>query len=283
MIFLIFHLLPNFAKSNLMKKYIHYKGKKIFYTDEGKGAAVVLLHGYLESSEVWHSFAEKLVPGYRVINIDLPGHGDSDIYGESHSMELIAEAVNGLLNGVGIAKSFLVGHSLGGYVALAFLEQFPEKLSGYSLFHSHPFADSYEALQKREREIKIVNAGKKFLMYPENIQRMFAEDNLKKFSAEIGRSKEIASRIPASGITAVLKGMMARPSRLALMEEGKVPCLWILGRKDNYLNCDAVQQKVKLPSNAKLAILENSGHLGFIEEEERSLKLISDFISSGSR
>jgi pimeloyl-ACP methyl ester carboxylesterase len=261
-----------------MKKYVHYKGKKVFYNDEGKGTTIVLVHGYLESAEIWNSFAHVLAKKFRVISIDLPGHGDSDIYEATHSMELLATCINALMNAIGIKKAFLAGHSLGGYVSLAYLELFPDKLIGYCLFHSHPFADSIEVLHKREREIQLVNAGKKFLLYPENVKRMYADINLEKFSTNLERSKKIASEIRAEGIVAVLKGMIARPSRLSLMEKGVIPCLWILGSMDNYIPCEDVQKKVKLPENAELVILRNSGHLGFIEEEDKAIEAISDFI-----
>jgi pimeloyl-ACP methyl ester carboxylesterase len=261
-----------------MKKYIHFKGKKIFYKDEGNGTAIVLIHGYLETGEVWSSFARKLAKKFRVITVDLPGHGHSDIYEDVHTMEFLATAINELLNALGVKKTFLTGHSLGGYISLAFLELFPERLLGYCLFHSHPFADTSEALQKREREIRIVKAGKKFLVYPDNVKRMFADKNIEKFSSALERSKMIASEIRAEGIIGVLKGMMIRPSRLSIMEKGKVPCLWILGSMDNYIPCEIIQQKIRLPENAKIVILKNSGHLGFVEEEERSVMVIAEFV-----
>lgn len=255
-----------------------FKGKNIHYTDKGSGNVIVLLHGYLESAEVWNGFADELSGEFRVIAIDLPGHGMSDVYGEIHSMEFMAEAVRDLLISSGISKVFLTGHSLGGYVALAFLELYPELLSGYCLFHSQPLADTPEAIEKRLREISIVKAGKKELMYPENVRRMFADSNLVRMDREHQRSKEIASALPGEGIIAVLNGMIARPSRLALMEEGRVPCLWLLGAMDNYINCSLIQQKVKLPDNARTVILEGSGHMGFVEEPRLSVKIISDFV-----
>lgn len=261
-----------------MNYYIHYNGGKIYYTDSGEGQTILLLHGYLESSEVWSSFAGRLSGKYRVIAVDLPGHGLSSVFSESHSMEFIAEAIKALLDNLNIRKVFLAGHSLGGYVALAFVEMFPESLAGYSLLHSHPFADSPEALQKRDREINIVKAGKKYLMYPDNVSMMFAPENIEKFSDALERSKFIASRISDEGIIAVLKGMMIRPSRLHVMEQGIVPCLWILGRKDSYISCDTVQSKVNLPAGSKTVVLENSGHLGFVEEEELVLDAISAFV-----
>jgi pimeloyl-ACP methyl ester carboxylesterase len=260
--------------------YFQFRNGRINYSDTGEGSVLVLLHGYLESSEVWNGFERGLSASFRVITVDLPGHGLSDVYGEIHTMEFIAEAIKGLLSELNTGKAFFIGHSLGGYVTLAFLELFPEYLSGYCLFHSHPFADPPEAIEKRHREIAIVRAGKKDLMYPDNVMRMFATSNLEKFEAALQRSKEIASYLPGDGIIAVLNGMIARPSRLKFMEEGKIPCLWILGSMDNYIDCNLVLGKVNLPDNSKVIILNESGHIGFIEEESLSIKIISDFVNS---
>jgi len=193
-------------------------------------------------------------------------------------MELIADVLNEMVNFLGIGRFFLAGHSLGGYAALAYAELFPKLLSGYCLFHSHPFADSDEALKKREREIKFIRAGKKDLMYPDNVSRMFADSNLQKFSDALQRSKEIASSISGEGIIAILRGMMARPSRINILESGRVPCLWILGTMDNYIDYMQVQKNVKLPVNAKVVILKDSGHIGFIEEEDKSVDVITSFV-----
>ena len=240
-----------------------YKEGRIHYSDSGNGTTIVLLHGYLESAEVWNGFETKLASGFRIINVDLPGHGQSSVYGEVHTMEFMATAVKELLEYLGIDKVFLAGHSLGGYVTLAFLELFPEYLSGYCLFHSQPFSDPPEVVEKRKREIEIARMGKKNLIYPDNVTRMFAESNLKIFSEALQRSKDIAAQIPADGIIAALNGMMVRPSRLAVMEEGRVPCLWILGKMDSYIPCELIQTKVHLPENATVVILQKLRASGF--------------------
>ena len=278
MIFIILRKLIIFNKK-FVKQTFQYKSGKIRYSVRGNGKVIFLLHGYLESAEVWDIFAKKLSDKFRVLTVDLPGHGESDIYGEIHSMEFMAEAIKALMEYLGFKKIVLAGHSLGGYVTLAFLELFPDSLSGYCLLHSQPFADTPEALEKRRREIAIVKAGRKNLMYPDNIERMYAESNLEKFPAALKRSKEIASGIQGEGIIAVLNGMMARPSRLRFMEEGRVPCLWILGSMDKYIAAEPVLEKVKLPSNAKVVLLQNSGHLGFIEEEEKTMTALQDFVN----
>jgi len=257
-----------------------FRGGEINYSDSGKGNTIVLLHGYLESSEVWNGFETRLAEFFRVVSIDLPGHGLSSVYGEVHTMEFMATAVKEIIDSLNIKKVFLTGHSLGGYVALAFLELYPGNLSGYCLFHSQPFADPPAVIEKRRREIAVVKAGKKDLMYPDNIERMFAPLNLKNFSLALERSKNIASRLPGEGIIAMLNGMIIRPSRLTFMEEGRVPCLWILGSMDNYIPCDFIKAKVKLPPNAELVVLEKSGHLGFVEEEDKSVAVLTEFVKS---
>lgn len=255
-----------------------YNGGRISYSDSGIGIPVVLLHGYLETSEVWRPFAEKLSERLRVISIDLPGHGMSDSYGSSNTMESMASLVKELLDSLNIEKAFLTGHSMGGYVTLAFLELYPDSLLGYCLFHSQPFPDAPETIEKRMREIALVEEGKKETFYPDSVTRMFAVSNPERFHAALNRSLEIAGGLKDEGIIAVLNGMMARPSRLEVMEEGRVPCLWILGAMDNYIQCDAIRKKVRLPANAKVVVLEMSGHLGFIEEEHKSLEVLSEFV-----
>ena len=257
-----------------------YRGGEINYSDAGKGKTIVLLHGYLESSQVWNGFGVRLSEFFRVISVDLPGHGLSSVYGEVHTMEFMAEAVKEIIDSLNIKKVFLAGHSLGGYVTLAFLELFPDNLSGYCLFHSQPFADPPAVIEKRQRETALVKAGKKDLMYPDNISRMFAPPNLEIFASALEKSKNIASLLPGEGIIAMLNGMIIRPSRLDFMEEGRVPCLWILGSMDSYIPCDFIQSKVNLPPNAKLVVLENSGHLGFVEEEDKSVAVLTEFVKS---
>jgi pimeloyl-ACP methyl ester carboxylesterase len=254
-----------------------HKGIDIAYITMGEGRPLVLLHGYLEAKEVWDPLTEVLSNSFRVISVDLPGHGESGILSDIHTMEMMAEAVREVIIHEKCKKIIMAGHSMGGYVTLAFAEMFPELLAGYVLFHSHPHADSPETVAKRNREIAIVSAGRKNLMYPSNVSMMFAEKNMKHMAEALARSELIASRCPDEGIIAVLKGMMARPSRVQVIEEGRLPLLWILGRHDLYFAPETALGNVKLPHNTSVVILEETGHLGFIEETERSAEVIIQF------
>jgi pimeloyl-ACP methyl ester carboxylesterase len=284
LLLLVFNVFKNrltlLSQFNLLIMFFKFSGSRISYNDSGQGKPVVLLHGYLETSEVWQDFAVKLSEKFRVIVIDLPGHGLSDTFGSNHTMEFMATVIRELLGNLGLNKVFLTGHSLGGYVTLAFLDLFPDSLSGYCLFHSQPFPDTPETIEKRMREIALVNEGNTEMFYPGNITKMYGESNLELFSEAVQRSKAIASRLNGKGIIALLNGMIERPSRLSVMQEGRVPCLWILGAMDNYISCKSMQLRVKMPANARLVVLKNSGHMGFIEEEDLSIKILSDFVGS---
>jgi pimeloyl-ACP methyl ester carboxylesterase len=261
-----------------MKKEIWNMNVKVTFRDEGQGIPVVFLHGYIESSEIWHSFTRGLSGYGRIISIDLPGHGESGVTAEVHTMEFMADVVQGVLDRLAVEQCILVGHSMGGYVALAFLEAYADRLKALSLFHSHPLADTPETRANREREIELVREGKKELIYNVNIPKAFASENLEKFRNEVDFAREIAIRTPGSGIIAALNGMMKRPDYREILRNCPVPFLWILGKKDNYIDHQAVIEKVTLPEKGTLTLLDHSGHMGFMEEKEKSLGILMDFI-----
>ena len=260
-----------------MKKRLKFRKGEIVYYDRGEGEAIIFLHGYLETSLVWDELITGLSGSYRTICVDLPGHGESSVYGGEHSMSFMAEAVENVMNAEGVEKAMLVGHSMGGYVALAFVENYPSRLYAYCLFHSHPFADTSEVIANRKREIKIVESGKKDIIYPVNIPRMFADFNTEKFRKEVEHNKKIAAGITAEGIIAVVNGMISRPSRTDILMKGAVPLLVIAGKYDNYIPFGELNEKLKLPVNAEMLVLEKSGHMGFIEEKEKTQSAIIHF------
>lgn len=262
-----------------MIKNITYSNGKITYYDTGRGEVVILLHGYLETAEVWDDFARDLAREFRVISVDLPGHGNSFLPGDSYSMELMAGAIKAILDHERIDKVLMTGHSMGGYVTLAFLENYPSRLHAYCLFHSHPYPDSKETVCNRKREIKVVECGKKDVIYPVNVPKMFADFNVERMKEKLEKHKTIAAGINADGIIAVLNGMIQRPSRIEILERGDVPLLFILGRHDNYIPCEEMLSKIRMPGNSETLILENSGHLGFVEQKEKSLQAITGFYS----
>ena len=262
----------------MIKKTIYYNNIPVAVKMMGEGTPVVFLHGYLESSEIWQPYVNGLSTYGRIILIDLPGHGDTGILDEIHTMSFMTEVVKYALDYLGVEKCIMIGHSMGGYVTLSFVKEYPEILLAFCLFHSHPLPDTDDTKKNREREIELVQEGKKELIYNTNIPKAFATDNLNNNRSEIKFAKNIACKTPDKGIINALKGMMNRTDQRETIQYSPVPFLWILGMKDNYIDYQAVTDKVILPKNGSLSLLENSGHMGFLEERERSLGIIIDFI-----
>ena len=265
-----------------MKKHLLINNKKLFYNDEGSGETIVLLHGYLESLEIWNSFALDLAKNYRVLCFDIPGHGQSEAISEDHTMKILAETISKALQKLEVKKCFMIGHSMGGYVTLMFHELYSEQLNGFSLFHSHPFADTKETKNKRTREINLVKDGKKDLIAKTNIPNAFADTSLDKFKDDISYAIQIALDTPTDGIIANLKAMMNRPDLYESLANTNLPFLFIVGEKDNYIDFNTIIPRVKLPKHSNLCILKNSGHMGFIEEKKKSLKCIEDFLKKAN-
>lgn len=252
-----------------------YKG--VSYLCGGKGHSIVLLHGYLESKEIWYDFANQLSKNYHVLVPDLPGHGKSALPSGNLSVEIMAEKLIPVLDKEKIEKCFLVGHSMGGYVALAFLELFPERLNALSLFHSSPYADNEDKRKNRDREIHIIKEGKIAQVYKAHFPKTFADINAENFKQEIEKMNQRAKTMKPEGIIAALEAMKNRPDRSALLKNAKIPIQYIIGAKDNFIPM-TILDKLQLPDNSELVVLENSGHMGFIEEKENALEAIGGFL-----
>jgi pimeloyl-ACP methyl ester carboxylesterase len=263
-----------------MEKKISYRGSDVIYSDHGEGKCIVLLHGYLERGEIWQRFTEQFPGGFRFIVPDLPGHGASGSWGKVHTMDELATAVKAILEAEGIHKVFLAGHSMGGYVTLAFADLFPEKLCAYALVHSTPFADTEEKRDMREREISLVLCGKKRQIVLVNIPKAFASENLDSMSGQVEHLKHMALISPDDGMIALLNGMKERPDRTAVLKNPKTPLLLIGGMKDNYIPVEIFEKLVSLAPHARVLRLENSGHMGFMEEQEHVVKEFMDFLKA---
>ncbi len=260
---------------------VRFKDIEVYFKQYGKSSApaVFLIHGYLESSEIWDDFSGRIADEYRVVVPDLPGHGRSGVYGQVHSMEDLAGAIAVIADHLDIPRFHLTGHSMGGYATMAFREKYPERLISYTLFHSTCFSDNDQKKADRHREIELVEQGKKDLIVNTTITKAFARDNQEKLKSEIERAKRIASESPDAGIVALLNGMIERTDRCRLLTEDKVPLLLIAGMKDNYIPLLKMEEMQAMGQNIKLVALENSGHQGFIEEPGKAASVLKNFMS----
>jgi len=257
-------------------KRTNYNNHPIFFKDEGSGPALVLLHGFMESLKIWDEFAKVLSKLFRVIRIDLPGHGETPVMAEVHSMNLMAETVKTVLDSLKIDKCVLVGHSMGGYAALAFAKQFPEILSGICLFHSQAAADNEQAKENRRRTVNIVQMNRAGFIQ-QFIPDLFASTNVEKYTDEIKELQAQAAGNSAEGIIAALEGMKDRKSSIAFLSETKLPVLFIAGKEDSKIPIQTIVAQAILPAHSEVLILGEVGHMGFIEAKKETLDGIDGF------
>jgi pimeloyl-ACP methyl ester carboxylesterase len=246
-------------------------------SDTGKGKTIVLLHGYLETMEVWEKIIAELSKTFRVITLDLPGHGLSDFCENTATMEFMADCVKTLLDKQKVSECFVVGHSMGGYVALAFAKKYPAAAKALCLFSSTPNADTEQKKIDRDREINLIRAGKFELILKNNISRGFATMNLKKFDEEIFAIEDTATVANTNGIISCLQAMKLREDMNDFMKTIQQKALFVFGKYDNYITFDIAKNIMQKYPQATYAILQNSGHNGFIEEPEESINALSSF------
>ena len=258
-------------------KTLIFKNTTISYSDYGKGTAVVLLHGYLENQGMWQEFIPELSKKNRVITIDLLGHGQTECLGYIHSMEDNADAVHQLLSELRIRKAVLTGHSMGGYVALAFAELYPEIVKGLVLVNSTSRADSEERKVNRDRAIKAVK--KDYTSFVRlSIGNLFSENNREKLADAIEKVKTEALKTPLQGIVATLEGMKIRKDREVLLHFSPYPILLVLGKKDPVLNYEENIEQIE-NTNVKLVTFPD-GHMSPIENHDDLKKVLLEFLKN---
>lgn len=263
----------------MTEKFIMAGSTALHVCDSEQGErCIVLLHGYLESLLVWDDFVPLLYKQLRVVTLDLPGHGISVVTGECHTMEFLADTVAEGLKALGIQRCTLVGHSMGGYVALAFCERHPDMLDGLVLLSSTPNPDTEEKAENRRREIALVRAGKKEMLARVAPAAGFAEENRTRMADAIEDLTEQVFVTEEEGIVALLNGMIARKDQNEMLRQTKVPVLFILGRKDNYIPVEVAEKMVVDHPEARVVWLEHSGHMGFLEEPEATARALINFI-----
>ena len=254
---------------------IQYKNITIDYTASGKGTAVVLLHGFLENQSMWQYLAPVLATKYRVITIDLLGHGNTDCLGYVHTMEDQADMVHHVLHELKIRKSVLIGHSMGGYVALAFAELYPDNVKGLVLLNSTSRADSDERKLNRDRAIAAVKQNYTAFVRM-SIANLFSEDNREKLAETIENVKLEALKTPLQGIVAALEGMKIRNDREVLLHFGPYPIALILGKKDGVLLYD---DNVTQVENTRVQLTTfPDGHMSHLENQKALEKTIVSFL-----
>lgn len=257
---------------------VSYKGKKLFYRVKGAGSLVVLLHGFGEDGSVWKAQFD-LFPNFQLLVPDLPGSGSSEAV-EDMSMEGLADAVNAVIQTFFEGqKIILIGHSMGGYVALAFAEKHPKALSGLGLFHSTAFADSEAKKETRQKGIRFIESHGAAEFLKTTTPGLFSPKTKEEHPGLIDELLASTRNFSADCLVSYYKAMMQRPDRTTVLKNSEVPVLFVMGRHDTAVPLQDGLAQCHLPGMAYIHVLEHSGHMGMVEEREKTARLLVQFVN----
>ena len=238
---------------------------QLSYNKTGEGLPIVLLHGFPANADLWREITPALSKYYTVIAPDLPGSGQSTFSSPDLSMELIAQSVSDILEHEGIDTAMIAGHSMGGYVALAFAHLFPQKVKGISLVHSTAIADTEEKKENRRKSIEIIRKGGKETFIKQMIPNLFATGFKDANPDIIAMQLKAGMQTDADNIMAMQNAMINRPDRRKMLENASFPVQWIIGKKDNLLPFDKALQQSYLANVNFVSVYNDTGHMSMLE------------------
>jgi len=258
-----------------MSRFYTYKNSTIHFDEKGKGTTIVLLHGFLENSTMWNFISNELSKKYRVVCIDLLGHGNSDNLGYVHTMEEQAEMVKAILNHLHLRKYILIGHSMGGYVALSFSKLYPKNVKGLCLMNSTALPDSEEKKINRNRAIEAVKQNHKTFIRIA-LPMLFSEGNRILFSSKIKEITQEALKISPQAIIAALEGMKVRIDLTSIYKDATFPILMIIGKQDPALEYAPL---IKQTRNTNVEVIEfPDGHMSHFENKKELIDTFESFV-----
>ena len=255
------------------------KDLSLFYRIAGEGEPVILIHGFAEDSSIWDGMIGGLRNEYKLIVPDLAGSGRSSGNMESVSMESLAEHINMILEKEKIESCYMIGHSMGGYITLAFAERHGEKLKGLGLFHSTAYADSEEKKNARNKNIDFIKKHGSGKFIEQAIPNLFSDYTKKQHPEYVNKLIEQYSNFSAISLVAYTEAMRDRPDRTEVLKKFQHPVLLIIGEFDTAVPIEQSLKLCKIAEFVYIYIGAHSGHLGMLEEPEYCLKAIRDFLS----
>ena len=250
----------------------------IFYRVAGSGQPVLLIHGFGEDGRVWNSLLESLSRDFLLIVPDLPGSGHSKMKGGDWSMEALAETVRAITLREDLKAFTVIGHSMGGYVALALAEKYPTILKGLGLFHSTAFADSEEKKITRKRGIQFIEDHGQLKFLEQATPNLFSETSKATKPHVISDLIEIFTNFQEGALVHYYEAMMDRPDRTHILKNHPGPVMFILGESDTAVPLADGLKQSHLPRLSYIHILRNSGHMGMIEETDKCREILQKFL-----
>ena len=256
-------------------KSFNFKQTPIYFKEEGEGKPLLLIHGFLENSSMWNAFTQQWVKNFKVIRLDLPGHGKTPAHTYHHPMAFYAQICNQLLHHLSIKEAIVIGHSMGGYVGLEILNQFPDKITQLILLNSTALADSEERKVERNRAIQAIQ------QFPDAfvsmaVKNLFLPEDQNRLKAVIENAVTAAKKCSKQGIIATLEGLKSRKNHQKTLAEAKVKTALIAGKKDQVIKYAPTKQLAKATSTRLVSL--PGGHMSHLEFPQETFQIISNLM-----
>ena len=263
------------------KKEIEINGKKVFYSTYGNGKPVMFVHGVGALATVWRNQVEALKNKYRLIVLDIPGSSDSGLL-DDMSMEGMAESFKKILDREEIEKICIIGHSMGGYITLAFAEKYTERLTSFGLFHSTAFPDTEEKKATRRKGIDFIREHGGFEFLKNTTPNLFSPVTQAEKPAMIEEQIDTLNNFSGESLVSYYEAMIRRPDRTHVLRNSTIPVLFVAGKYDNAVPIIDVLKQCHLPSLSYIHTLENSGHMGMLEEPGKTIRILEEFFNKAT-
>ncbi len=258
---------------------INYQGSDIVYTLTGKGKPVMLLHGFGEDSSIWQHLVNELQNDYLLITPNLPGSGDSSYLDkEAVTLEDYADILHEILKKENIISIILMGHSMGGYITMAMVEKYPGDLDAIGLIHSSSYADDEEKKNIRKKGIQFIQQYGAPAFIKTTIPALFMD--IEKSKNDIQWLIEKTLHFKDAPVIQYYEAMMNRPDRSYLLSTFDKPVLFVLGQYDKVVPINAGIEQAQLPVLSFVHILQNSAHMGILEEKEKTYQIVKSFLDT---
>lgn len=263
-----------------MQKTLKTGNSNLSYKLQGTGEPVVLIHGFGEDSRIWDQQVTFLESNHQLIIPDLRGSGGSTLNEIPLSIESMADDIKLILDEEKISSCIMFGHSMGGYITLAFAENYPHYLKAFGLIHSSAYADSDEKKEARRKSIAFINRHGAFEFMQSAIPNLFADNFNQQQKNKVDELIEQSRQFSNEAVIGYYEAMIVRPDRTIVLYNTPVPVLFFIGEEDQAVNPkDAIKQSA-LPAVCKVKIVSGIAHMGMWEATGELNKCMSEFINT---
>ena len=267
----------------MTEKVLKTQEAETYYRITGTGMPVVLIHGFGYDGRIWDDLVNDLDDHFLFIIPDLPGSGKSLLKTEDCSMESLADVIKSIIDNENITVATMIGHSMGGYILMAFAEKYERHVKGLGLFHSFAFPDSEERKTVRTRGIQFIEDHGQLKFLEQSTPNLFSNGFKESHPETIRDLIAQYTNFQDGALVHYYQAMMQRPDRTHILKKYPDPVLFILGEFDTAIPLADGLRQSHLPRLCYIHILKNSGHMGMIEETGKCREILHNFLHDLSR